>query len=215
MDELKKKIAEKSDELHKLQCDLFSLEREQKSTRKLGCLVSSSAPPFTRFRFGDKMYCFHVESKWTSTTVEHTNTETGKKYTRYQTVVEADARRTYGFKMPHGVKQIRESNDEKDGVLGGLSRYATGDCEWYLFETDAPLIDGDSIAYIEEEEADRKRLRYDESGEAGTVELPPILLFATRRQEQGFAWVNYPFPALTLYRENHKNGRIGERHCGD
>ena len=59
--------------------------------------------------------------------------KTGEKYKVYQTVIEADAQKPHGFKMPHGIRKG-----------GAMFRPFVA---WLMFETETPLI-AESASFI-------------------------------------------------------------------
>lgn len=187
MDELRREIDEKRAELSRLETKWFDLDYKKRSMKRLEHAVFSSFPPVTRIEMGGIVIHLNRDSQWTSTVVERVNEETGKKYTRYQTVVEADPEKAYSFKRGH--------------YVFGRSTAVSDLPEWIMFETDAPLIKH-SAAFITMGKEEWPWFDNSKSAEVNVVKTPPILLFATKMEERLCGWEKYPFPELTLFRHD-------------
>lgn len=183
---LEKLVDVKQTELTQLRAELADAKCKQQSSNRPIHAVHGSLPPITQICMGNMTVHVSRNSEWTSSEVEHTDKETGKTSRRYQTVVEADPKKAYGWKNCHGID-----------VAKGERCITSSSAEMLLFETDTPLISV-SASFIDPEcgwhwlTNGYKDIR--------PVKTPRILLFATRRRGDGGDWVEYPLPALTLFR---------------
>ena len=119
-------------------------------------------------------------TQWISTEIEKINEQTGEIYKRYQTIIEADATKNYGFKIGHSVQQ------EIDDTTSSFDR-----CEWLLFETNKPLI-SEYASFVLPNERDYFSTKEE------FVEFGPILKMGTQCQEHNFPWKYTVFPCATF-----------------